>query len=134
MAKQAPTDLGRFARRAVELGAKEAKLVPASQVFTAAWVRLKCRYGCGAYASSRNCPPHSPTPEQTRQVLDEYETAILVHGDRTVDIRDVVCTLEREVFLAGHHKALGYACGPAATTSRTTTASSWSSSARVKKK
>jgi len=101
-----------FAERAVELGAKEAKVVPTSQVFTAAWVRLKCRYGCGAYASSRNCPPHSPTPEQTRQILDEFETAILIHGDRTSGIREIVPTLEREVFLAGYYKAFGYACGP----------------------
>ena len=105
-------DLKAFTARAVELGAKEAKAVPTGQVFTAAWVRQKCRYGCGAYGSSRNCPPHSPTPEQTRQILDEYETAILIHGDKTTDIRRVVVDLEREIFLAGYHKAFGYACGP----------------------
>ena len=112
MAKQAQKDLDRFVGRAVELGAKDAQVVPTSKVFTAAWVRLKCRYGCGAYASSRNCPPYSPTPKQTRQVLDEFQWAVLIHGDRTVDIRDVVVKLEREVFLAGHYKAFGYACGP----------------------
>jgi predicted metal-binding protein len=94
-------DIKVFAKRAVELGAKEAKVVPTSQVFTAEWVRQKCTFGCGAYASSRNCPPYSPTPSQTRKVLDEYSTAILM-----------VVKLEREVFLAGHYKAFGYACGP----------------------
>ena len=101
-----------FLPRAVELGAKEAKLVPTSKVFTAEWVRLKCQYGCGAYASSRNCPPYSPTPERTRKILDEFKTAILIHGDRTADIRKIVVALEREVFLAGYHKAFAYACGP----------------------
>jgi len=101
-----------FVRRAVQLGAKDAKAIPTSQVFTAAWVRQKCRYGCGGYASSRNCPPYSPTPEETREVLDGYETAILVHGDSTTDIRGIVPKLEREVFLAGYYKAFGYACGP----------------------
>jgi predicted metal-binding protein len=101
-----------FLKRAVELGAKEAKLVPASKVFTGEWVRQKCQYGCGAYASSRNCPPYSPTPERTRRVLGEYRAAILVHGDRTADIREIVTTLEREIFLAGYHKAFAYACGP----------------------
>ena len=107
-----PTPLRAFLPRAVELGAKEAKLVPTAQVFTAEWVRLKCQYGCGAYASSRNCPPYSPTPERTRKILDEFQTAILVHGDRTADIRKIVVALEREVFLAGYYKAFAYACGP----------------------
>ena len=108
--KRKPADT--FVKRAVELGATDAKVVSTSQVFTGEWVRQKCRYGCGAYASSRNCPPHSPTPAQTRKVLDEYDAAILIHGDRTTDIRSVVVKLEREVFLAGHYKAFGYACGP----------------------
>jgi len=101
-----------FLRRAVELGAKDAKLVHTSRVFTAEWVRLKCQFGCGAYASSRNCPPYSPTPERTRRILDEYRSAILVHGDRTSDIRSIVTALEREVFLAGFYRAFAYACGP----------------------
>jgi len=102
----------RFLARAVALGAKEARLIPTRQVFTAEWVRLKCQYGCGAYASSRNCPPYSPTPERTRKILDEFKTAILVHGDKTADIRQIVVALEREVFLAGYYKAFAYACGP----------------------
>lgn len=112
MAQQARRNLDAFVQRAIELGAKEAKPVPTAQVFTATWVRMKCTYGCGGYASSRNCPPYSPTPERTQRVLDEYQTAILVHGDRTSDIREIVPTLEREVFLAGYYKAFGYACGP----------------------
>ena len=112
MGKTRSTALKQFVKRAVELGATDAKVVPTSKVFTGEWVRQKCRYGCGAYGSSRNCPPHSPTPEQTRRVLDEYETAILIHSDGTGNIRQIVPTLEREVFLAGHYMAFGYACGP----------------------
>jgi predicted metal-binding protein len=110
--KKTQKTLDGFLRRAVELGARDAKAVPTSQVFTGEWVRLKCEYGCGAYASSRNCPPYSPTPDRTRRVLDEYTTAILLHGDRTTDIRAVAVALERELFLAGYYKAFGYACGP----------------------
>ena len=60
MAKQTRKTLERFVRRAVELGATEAKVVATDKVFTAEWVRQKCRYGCGCYGSSRNCPPRSP--------------------------------------------------------------------------
>jgi predicted metal-binding protein len=101
-----------FVARAVELGAKDAKLIPTQQVFTGEWVRQKCQYGCDGYASSRNCPPYSPTPERTRKILDDYRSAILVHGGRTTDIRAIVVNLEREVFLAGFYKAFAYACGP----------------------
>lgn len=103
---------GTFLKRARELGAEGAKLIPTRRVFTAEWVRLKCQYGCGAYASSRNCPPYSPTPERTRRILGEYRAAILVHGGQTADIRQIVTALERELFLAGYHKAFAYACGP----------------------
>ena len=100
-----------FAQRAVELGAKEAKVVSTSEVFTGAWVRQKCRYGCGAYASSRNCPPYSPTPEQTRKVLDEFTSAILIHGDQTTDIRSDECDLEGPCRHAYKTRPAMEACG-----------------------
>ena len=99
-------------QRALAMGAKHAKIVNPREVFTAAWVRLKCQYGCGAYGSNLLCPPHSPTPDATRKVLDGYEQAILIHGDRHTDMRRVVSALEREAFLAGHYKAFGFASGP----------------------
>jgi predicted metal-binding protein len=48
-------------------------------------------------------------------VLDCYRIAVLIHcpseGDwRAID--QIVPELEREVFLAGHHKAFGFGCGP----------------------
>ncbi len=89
-----------------------AKLVSPQKVFTAPWVRLKCNYGCSGYGSNLCCPPHSPTPETTRKVLDGYTRAILIHADATTDIRRIVVQLEREAFLAGFYKAFGFACGP----------------------
>jgi predicted metal-binding protein len=73
---------------------------------------MKCRYGCGGYGSSRLCPPHSPTPDETRKVLDGYRQAVLIHGDKTTDIRRIVTALEREAFLGGFYKAFAFACGP----------------------
>jgi predicted metal-binding protein len=99
-------------RRALELGATGAKIISAGKVFTAPWVRLKCRYGCGGYGSSRLCPPHSPTPDETRKVLDCYTRAILIHADGQMDMRRAVSALEREAFLAGFYKAFGFASGP----------------------
>jgi predicted metal-binding protein len=99
-------------RRAKELGALNAKPVSPAKVYTAAWVRMKCRYGCSGYGGCLLCPPNSPTPEETRKMLDEYRRALLIHGARTADLRKLVAALEREAFLSGHYKAFGYACGP----------------------
>lgn len=104
--------MDQYIERAQELGALDARVVSPENVYTGAWVRFKCMFGCDGYASSRNCPPYTPTPGQTREMLDGYETAILIHGDKTVDIRHVVVSLEKELFLAGYYKAFGLACGP----------------------
>jgi predicted metal-binding protein len=58
------------------------------------------------------CPPHSPTPAETRQVLDEYRVLLLVHGRRWREISRIVVRLEREVFLAGFPKAFAWGAGP----------------------
>ena len=81
-------------------------------MFTAPWVRLKCQFGCVGYDSSLMCPTHSPTPEETRRVLDGYKDAILVHGDEDVDVDEIVVDLEREIFLSGYYKALAFGAGP----------------------
>ena len=101
-----------ISRRAVERGARHAKVVSTAMVFTAPWVRWKCQFGCDGYGSSLLCPPHSPKPEETRAVLDGYKRAILIHGGKTMDIRQLVTDLEREAFLGGFYKAFGLACGP----------------------
>ena len=105
-------DLQGFVRRARELGAADAKVIDPASIVTAAWVRLKCQFGCGGYNASLCCPPYTPTPEQTRRALDCYRRAILVHCQPGVDVQELVATLEREVFLAGYYKALALSCGP----------------------
>jgi len=102
----------KYVKKAKELGAKEAKIIPASSVITAEWVRLKCQFGCDGYGRRLTCPPFSPTPEQTRRMLSEYTHALLVHGDEYTDIRDIVAALEREIFLDGYYKAFGMGAGP----------------------
>jgi predicted metal-binding protein len=102
-----------FLTRACELGALEAKIISPSQVFTAEWVRRKCQYGCDGFGEHLTCPPYSPTPRETRQMLDEYKTAILIHcPDKKTDMLSIIGPLEREAFLAGYYKAFGMSSGP----------------------
>ena len=102
---------GSFAKRVVEMGAIAAKVISPKNVVTRHWVRWKCQFGCGGYGSSLVCPPHSPTPEETRKVLDEFTKAILFESPYG-QVKKIAAALEREVFLAGNYKAFGIGSGP----------------------
>ncbi len=106
------SDLSDFLQRARDMGAVDAKVIDPVSIVTAAWVRLKCQFGCGGYNSSLCCPPHSPTPSQMREVIDCYNRAILIHCKSTGESKKIVPVLEREVFLGGFHKAFGVGDGP----------------------
>ncbi len=110
-------DLQNFCQQAVKLGATDAKAIKAAEIFTANWVFLKCKFGCDGFGKCLTCPPNSPAPETTRNVLDEYEWAILVHVAKNnksdwKSIRNIIPKLEREIFLSGYYAALGFASGP----------------------
>lgn len=108
-----PQEIDEFCHQARQMGALDAVVVsPRKQVFTAAWVRLRCQYGCSEYGQCLTCPPHAPTPETTRRMLDEYQSAILLHGNDWGAVREVAQSLEQKVFLAGYYKAFAFLCGP----------------------
>jgi predicted metal-binding protein len=103
---------------ALERGADHAKVIDTAGIITAPWVRLKCQFGCYGFGRSLCCPPHSPTPEQTRRVLDSYTHALLLHRHwhkgYTVleEFNEMVVDLERTIFLDGYYKAWAMGSGP----------------------
>jgi predicted metal-binding protein len=99
-------------QRACGLGAHEAKIIDAATVHTAAWVRMKCRFGCELYGLGHCCPPSTPTPEEMAKVIACYSRALLFHCTGVTDPSRIAYELEREIFLAGYHKALGLGAGP----------------------
>lgn len=112
---------------AMASGASAFRPVRPSLVVTASWVRLKCQYGCKNYGTRYTCPPYSPTPEDTRKVLDEYDRAYLMKyegflgfdeyppkrlDEAMTDLSRHVCRaaldMERHAFLSGYYKAFSY--------------------------
>jgi len=93
-------------------GVKDARIICPSQVQTAAWVRLKCQFGCDGYGQCLVCPPFTPSPEEMRCVLDAYNRAILIHFTSGADVKATVADLERSIFLRGAWKAFGLGAGP----------------------
>jgi predicted metal-binding protein len=108
--------LALFVDRAVKSGATEAKIIKAESIVTAAWVRMRCQYGCGGYGSSLCCPPHTPDHRQMKEVIGCYTKAILIHSSGKMTAKNspskIIVKLEREIFLAGYYKALGLGSGP----------------------
>lgn len=80
------------------------------------WVRMKCMFGCDSYGRNASCPPNTPSIPECRVFFDTYRLGVIFHIAHTLadpeerhewskGINRRLVELEREVFLAGHHKA-----------------------------
>jgi predicted metal-binding protein len=113
-------DLKKYCDQALESGATNVKVIQPSSVITEPWVRLKCQFGCGGYHYSYCCPPHTPTYEETRKVLDSYHRALLFHVEtssaqerkKLKTYRHGLIDLEGEMFKDGYYKAFVFLAGP----------------------
>ncbi len=106
-----------YCEKALALGVDGVKVVDPFSIVTAEWVRMKCQFGCPGFGTSLCCPPHTPTPEVTRRVIDSYEKAVLLQrrlkrGERSKGFNETVFRLEIEIFLDGYYKALSLGSGP----------------------
>ncbi|NLI12176.1 DUF2284 domain-containing protein [Pelotomaculum propionicicum] len=104
--------LEKFIESAKKLGSQEAKFIDPATIKTAAWVVMKCRYGCSRYNTRLCCPPNTPTFRETQEVIDCYKTAMLIHCKSWDAVTPIVAKLEREIFLSGYYKVLGLGSGP----------------------
>ena len=114
-------DLEKYCTWAEERGASHAKQIHPSSVVTVPWVRLKCQFGCSFYNKVYCCPPHTPTPEQTRAIIDCYHRAILFHievpymperGKLYREYFSMLTDLEVEMFKDGYYKVFVFLAGP----------------------
>jgi len=106
-----------YCQESLELGVDRAELIDPRSVTTAEWVRMKCQFGCPGFGMSHCCPPHTPTPEVTRKVIDSYQKAILLHrrltkGERSKNFTETIVRLEIKIFLDGYYKAWSMGSGP----------------------
>lgn len=81
---------------ALELGADEAKVIPASLISVENRVTMKCRTGCISYGKKLTCPPYVPSPDEFRKILSEYKSALLVKFiSPAMAEPDVICSIYR---------------------------------------
>lgn len=105
-----PTDL--LVSRIRARGFKKVYRVKTEDIHIPGWTDLRCRFGCDRYGNP-HCPPNSPSPEKTREIVKDFKHALLLEGEpptKTFQLR--VLQAEREAFNAGFHKAFSYWAGP----------------------
>ena len=99
-----------------EHGFTDFKWIDPASIVVSEWVRMKCMYGCGDYGKKACCPPNTLSVPECRRFFDEYRTAAIFHFEKKVakpeerhewfrGINMELLKLEREIFLAGYHKA-----------------------------
>jgi predicted metal-binding protein len=93
-------------------GVDRAAIIASDTIVTAEWVRMKCRHGCDGYGACLTCPPHSPMPAQTAELLKGYKKALLIHSHEYKCIKKATIAMEREAFLSGLPAAFGMSAGP----------------------
>ncbi|MGO8806164.1 MAG: DUF2284 domain-containing protein [Candidatus Bathyarchaeia archaeon] len=67
-----------LAKLALEMGAADAKIIPADKVVVEDRVVLKCKVGCSNYGKTLSCPPFTPTAEEFRKIVAEYKYAVFM--------------------------------------------------------
>jgi len=132
-AEELSTIIAELGKLAAENGAS-CHPIYARDIVVADWVRFKCRFGCKGYAKRLNCPPYTPSVEETRGMLSTYSHALLVHfkdvpgfdaGKEPVKVwhskllrklslwvYDTMYELERSAFLMGAYRTLALGAYP----------------------
>ncbi|MTI85459.1 MAG: methyltransferase domain-containing protein [Firmicutes bacterium] len=111
LAQLCVTPEARLAAGIKDLGFRRVCPLPVESVHVPGWVNLRCRFGCEYYGKP-HCPPETIAPEKTRELLGNYNRALLLEGEppgRTFQRR--VLQAEREAFKAGFYKALTFWAG-----------------------
>jgi len=123
-------DLSKYRQEAIRLGATDSKIITTESIPIDERVTLKCKIPiCFGYGTSINCPPHTVTPSELKEITKKYRYAIffkldvepevIVRKRETVlkrvsaykKIFDIVNSLESMAFYDGYYLAVGFAAG-----------------------
>lgn len=73
-------------KKAFELGAVSAEIIPVNKIVIEDRMVLKCSLGCEKYGKTLACPPHAPTPEKFRKIVNEYHYAMFMKFNSTAQL------------------------------------------------
>jgi predicted metal-binding protein len=122
--------LEKYRQKALELGADDARIIPAAWINVDERVRLKCSIPpCPNYGRCGFCPPHTPDLDFIRKALERYEWAVFFKNDippedfsdinryyphgrkHQLKTDEIAAKVELEAFKDGHFFAVGLGAG-----------------------
>lgn len=75
-------DLELLTQKALELGATRSATILVDKIAVDNRAGYKCRIPpCNQYGKNLMCPPNSPKPSETRELLKDYRQAILIRKE-----------------------------------------------------
>jgi predicted metal-binding protein len=97
-------------------GFNDFRWIDPKDIVVAAWVRMKCRFGCDEYGRNACCPPNVPPLDECERFFQDYKRGVIFRFEKTVDkpedrhawtrvVNAALSKMEREVFLSGRVKA-----------------------------
>jgi len=99
-------------QEALDLGCMKAKVISTKAISLAHWVKLQCQFGCSKHARLFTCPPFTPESEEMAEILEEYDQALLIHGDHDTNVQEIVIDLETRFKQKGYQKAFALGAQP----------------------
>jgi len=96
----------------IDKKALNSKFIDPTSIVIGYWTRYKCQYGCSGYGKSLCCPPHSPTPGETKKIISEYNLGLLIHFGGDIRVTKTIVEIEREIFLKNYYKVISFGAGP----------------------
>jgi predicted metal-binding protein len=127
------SDLERYRKEAIKLGASDAKVIKAKDVIIDERAQIKCVYPkCHYFGTNANCPPYAIKPEETRKLLKKYKYGIILTTQASSDLfvgpyralsrrpewgamrkkmYEIVSKIESMAFYDGYYFALGFGGG-----------------------
>ena len=124
-------DLEKYRQKAIELGATDAKVIPADMVIVDERVRAKCMVPiCDSYGICGSCPPHAMDIDTTRKLVNSFQYAIFMKLEVPSEqvagpeaetkkltapsrrkMNELVAKIEWEAFCDGYYLAVGFTVG-----------------------
>ena len=104
--------IDRLVSRIQALGCHGVRPISVADIHVTDWTNLRCQFGCDRYGNP-HCPPNSPAPQQTRDLLKDFHKALLIEGEPpTREFQHLVLNAEKKAFQAGYYKAFAFWAGP----------------------
>ncbi|MGD9973452.1 MAG: DUF2284 domain-containing protein [Desulfatirhabdiaceae bacterium] len=90
-------------KKALELGATDARLIDTHTIVFDPRSYIKCRFGCNRWGQYWTCPPHlSISPEMFMDAFGKYTKAVIIQTADPRKGQDVSLAIEKEAMLAAN--------------------------------